>query len=76
VEWVRNRINGTCSLKVISLDNLFYILTLAPGIDIVRCKECKRRMPRVAEIDGMGYCSKLLGWTNDTDFCSWAERNK
>ena len=73
VEWVRNRINGTCSLKVISLDNLFHILTLAPSIDIVRCKDCKWGKPysdKQLECDALG----LGGLKFPDDFCSYGER--
>ena len=73
VEWVRNRINGTCSLKVISLDNLFHILTVAPSIDIVWCKEC---IWFDTDNTGEGYCTYVKGLADAKadDFCSYGER--
>lgn len=73
VEWVRNRIDDTCSLKTISLRNLFHILTVAPGIDIVRCGECKYWHKNRKAGDGVSVfdiCYDFQAY----DFCSYGER--
>lgn len=71
-ERIQRRINGTCSLKVISLDNLFFMIAKAPTIDIVYCKECKHW---VSDGGAIMFCENTDLPTNKGDYCSYGERN-
>lgn len=70
-------INQTCSLKVVSLDNLACIIEKQPTIDavpVVRCKDCVSfHYSGMGGDDGITYCAKGIEM-QPTDFCSYGER--
>ena len=50
------------------------IIISAPSIDIVRCKECKRRYRSGYRGDEYWVCDFMDAKIKDDDFCSYGER--
>jgi len=52
------------------------IIISAPSIDIVRCKECKRRYRSGYRGDEYWVCDFMDAKIKDDDFCSYGERRE
>ena len=52
------------------------IIISAPSIDIVRCKECRRRYRSGYRGDEYWVCDFMDAKIKDDDFCSYGERRE